>query len=454
MKLLTSLLALLFVSSFARAQEVQVPFDSAGTIMVIDQETEHKLDLFASYPHFLEARLYREPDSSYVIEVTSFEKSQLVKDRLPKTPSAVESMREDIDVRLGRRPAAITLAQSSRTKFVVWETLISFLGYGPAISSAISSDNTGVATGLEFILGGAGYILSSALTAHAPMTDGEGSLALGGAFLGAVHGVLVDELISNGNSGSEIGPLATLFSIGETGIGYAIASHNAMSEGTADIIRYGGLFGMADGIGLAFAFNPDATPSLWAGMGLVGSTAGFAAGIAMADAEPYTRGNATAVLTAGGYGALLPPLIYASATSYNTDANLAAPTMLLLAVAGNVGGTLLGNALMDGRHLSNWEGIAVLLGTTAGSLIGEGVGLVFASNTNALSPWAVTLPIVLGSAAGFGISIASIGNGSGDKSSTGWNFEANPGALMGALVPQHTSNTLFVPPFFSASYSF
>ena len=48
------------------------------------------------------------------------------------------------------------------------------------------------------------------------MTDGEGSLALGGAFLGAAHGVLIDLMLSNGNSGLEIGPFAAAMSVGDT----------------------------------------------------------------------------------------------------------------------------------------------------------------------------------------------------------------------------------------------
>jgi len=448
MKFLLVLFLLLIVCARVSAQEVQVPFDSNGTVQVVNEDLEKKLDLFPSYPHFLEAHLYREPDSSFVLEITSFVNSQLTRDRIPKTSSQVASLRANVDARLGPREPIIKLDQSSRTKFVVWETLLSFFGYAPAIISSFNSDNGGVSSGLELIIGGSGYLLSSVLTQNAPMTDGEGSLALGGAFLGAMHGVLLDELLSNGNTGLEIGPIATAASIAETGIGYAIASKNNMTEGTADIIRYGGLFGMIDGLGLAFAVDNSASTSLWSGLSLVGSAVGFAAGAAMANNQAYTRGNASAVLTAGYYGTLLPPLLYASIISYNTSTN-PATALLLAGVAGNIGGIALTNSLLKGRQFSNWEGTEVILGTTAGFVIGEGVGLILTSSSRFdTSPWALTLPIVIGTAAGFGITVASIGKGTGDKPSTGWNFEANSGALMGALLPASRINSSnnYVPP--------
>ncbi len=454
MKTILTLFLFLLFSGIAFAQEVQVPFDRSGNVMVINQDLEKKLDLFPSYPHFLEAHLYREADSSYILEVTSFENSQVVKDRLPKSALAVKSIREDVEARLGSRPPSLRLDQSSRTKVLVWETLLAFFGYAPAIQSAFNSDNAGLGSGLELVIGGLGYLIPSILTANAPMTDGEGSLALGSAFLGAAHGVLLDVLLTNGNPGREVGPFATAVSVGETGIGYLIASKNNMTEGTADMIRYGGLFGMMDGIGLAFAVNNSASGALWSGMGLAGSAAGYAVGTALANAQEYSRGNASVILTAGIYGALIPPLIYASAISYNTNTNPASG-LLLTAVAGNIGGVILGNSLMQGKHFSDGEGTAVILGTTAGFAIGLGMSEILTSSSNAnLSPWEFTLPMAIGTAAGFGISVAAIGNGTGNDRTTGWNFQADPGALMGALLPQHSQSTYFVPPFFSASCKF
>jgi len=437
----------------AIAQEVQVPFDSAGTIMTIDQNLEKKLDLFPTYPHFLEARLYRETDSSYQLEITSFENSKLLKDRVVKSATSIQAIQEDIAARLGPQKAGQKLDQSSRTKLLIWETLLSFLGYAPAITSAINSNNASVGAGLELVIGGLGYLIPAALTEHAPMNDAEGSLALGGAFLGAAHGVLLDIMLSNGKPGREIGPVATVVSIGETGIGYAIASKNNLTEGSADIIRYGGLFGMMDGIGMAFAVDHSATGSLWSALGLAGSAAGFAVGTAMANHEPYTRGNASAVLTAGIYGAMIPPLIYASALSYNTNTN-PSTGLLLSAVAGNIGGIVLSNSLMNGTHYSNGEGTAVILGTTAGFAIGLGFGYLIAGSGNLnFSPWAFTAPIVVGTCAGFAISISSIGKGSGDQSSTGWDFEANPaGLLLGSIVQKRAMNPAFAPSILSASY--
>jgi hypothetical protein len=454
MKTLAFVLFLVLARGIIVAQEVQVPFDSSGMIQVINQDLEKKLDLFSSFPHFLEARLYREPDSSYRLEVASFENSQLVKDRLPITASTVKLLRAKVDARLGPQTPATALYQDSRSKFVLGETLLSIFGYGPAILTAINSDNAGVDIGLELIIGGSGYFLSSALTRNGPMTDGEGSLSLGGAFLGAVHGGLIDELFAKGNTGLEIGPMITVASLAETGIGYAIASGDTMTQGTADMIRYGGLFGMVDGFGIAFAVNNHAPRSLWSGLSLAGSAVGFAVGAMMANSQFYNRGSSLVVVTIGTYGAYIPAMIYASIINYNF-AHSPPSGLPLVGIAGNIGGVLLANSFMQNRDFSTSEGTTVMLGTTAGGLIGSGLGAILISQKSlSNSLWAFSIPSVVGTVAGFGISLASIGKGSGDKTSTGWNFDANPGALMGALMPRHENNASVSVPVFSASCKF
>jgi hypothetical protein len=454
MRFLSSILLFVLVRGTVLAQEVQVPFDSSGTIQVINQDLEKKLDLFPAHPHFLEARLYREPDSGYMLEVSSFENSQLVKDRLPITASIVKLLRNKVDAWLGPQVTALTLNQSSRSKFVLGETLLSTFLYGPAIITAFNSDNAGVDIGLELIIGGSGYFLSSALTRNGPMTDAEGSLALGGAFLGAVHGGLMYELFSKGNPGLGIGPVITAASLAETGIGYAIASDNTMTEGTADMIRYGGLFGMVDGFGLAFAVNNHAPHALWSGLSLAGSVGGFAAGTMMANSQFYNRGSALVVVTIGTYGAYIPAIIYASIINYNF-AHSPPSGLPLVGIAGNVGGVILANSFLQTRDFSTSEGTTVILGTTAGCLIGSGLGAILISqNSLSNSLWAFSIPSMVGAVAGFGISLASIGKSTGDKPSTGWNFDANPGALMGALMPRHNNSEPVSVPIFSASCKF
>jgi hypothetical protein len=454
MRVLSVILFFVLVRGNVLAQEVQIPFDSSGTIQVIDQDLEKKLDLFPAHPHFLEARLYHEPDSGYMLEVTSFENSQLVKDRLPITVSTVKLLREKVNASIGPQTPALTLYQSSRSKFILGETLLSIFGYGPAILTAINSDNAGVDIGLELIIGGSGYFLSSALTRNGPMTDAEGSLALGGAFLGAVHGGLMYELFAKGNPGLGIGPVITAASLTETGIGYAIASNNTMTQGTADMIRYGGMFGMVDGFGLAFAVNNHAPHALWSGLSLAGSAVGFAAGATMANSQFYNRGSALVVVTIGTYGAYIPAIIYASIINYNF-AHSPPSGLPLAGIAGNIGGVLLANSFMQDRDFSNAEGTTVILGTTAGGLVGSGLGAILVSQKSlSNSLWAFSIPSIVGTVAGFGITLAAIGKGSGDKTSTGWNFDANPGALMGMFMPRHASGQPVSIPVFSASCKF
>jgi hypothetical protein len=174
----------------------------------------------------------------------------------------------------------------------------------------------------------------------------------------------------------------------------------------------------------------------------------------MANSQFYNRGSGLVALTAGTYGAYIPAIIYASVINYNFLHS--PPSGLPLAgIAGNIGGVLLANAFMQNRDCSASEGTTVILGTTAGGVIGSALGAILHSqNSLRASLWSFSIPSVAGTVAGFGISLATTGKGSGDKTSTGWNFDANPGALMGALLPQHSNAATTISPIFSAKYSF
>ncbi|MDP4220463.1 MAG: hypothetical protein Q8916_08315 [Bacteroidota bacterium] len=461
MKTLLSLIVLLLLlCSAASAQEVQIAFDSAGKVMVITEEMEKNLHLFPSYPHFHDARLFQRNDTAYFLEITSTDDGKNTRNWEPKTKDDILLFRR---VFMNEAPPPITehralssFDQSSRSKFLVWETLLSVFGYGPLLISTSNSGDAAVTTGIELVVGGLGYIIPYVLTKNAPMTDGEASLALGGAFDGGIHGVLLDLLIQNGEPGRELGAITTIASVGETGLGYYLARKYNFSEGKSDIIRYGGFFGAGDGALVALAATSDPSTSFVAGASLLGSAAGFVAGTAMTNSQQYTRGNASVVLTAGIFGGYLTSLLYSTALGNDLNSS-SARGLALSALVGNVGSVLLGHYLMHGKSLSTGEGNDVILGTSAGWLVGTGLGYIVSSKSarNDLNGWSITIPSVICTAAGFTVMVLAIGQGSGDnKDDTGWKMDFNPGALMGALIaPKQTpSQYAYIPPAFSLQY--
>jgi hypothetical protein len=448
------LILILSALSFGKvfAQEVQVPFDSAGKLEVITEDIENHLQLFTNYPHFHEARLFKLTDSTFIVEVSSLsDDGKLSRNREPKTKQEVLALQHQVAEVASERSPSILLDQSSRSKFLVWETLLSVGVYAPSLLAALNTSDFSVGSGIELVVGGIGFFVPYLLTEKISMSDGQSSLALGGAFLGYGHGALIDLLVTNGSPGNEIFLVSTLTSISETAIGYSVAKAWNLSEGKSDMIRYGGFFGAVQGAGLGILINPDPSSNLIAGMTLLGSAGGFVAGTLLANDENYTRGNASTVLTAGIYGTYILPLLYGSiiATaptfffSNTTTVSSFERQFSLAAMIGNAGGIFLAHSLMRSRHFSTSEGNYMILGTSAGFYIGEGLALIATSKSsfsNSTSVWSVTAPIILGTAAGFGIMLAIIGKGSGEERTTGWNMNINPGALMGALVPEKSKS--------------
>ncbi len=437
------------------AQEVQVSFDSAGKLEVITEEIENHLQLFTNYPHFHEARLFRQNDSAYILEVSSLDDGKLTRNREPKTKQDILALQKTVAEVASERSPSILLDQSSRSKFLVWETLLSVGVYAPLFISSSSTSNPSVATGIELVVGGLGYLIPYVLTKNAPMTDGESSLALGGSFLGLGHGALLNILVTGGNPGKEVGAISALAGIAETGIGYYVARSSNMSEGTADVIRYGGLFGGLQGGALSLLINnSNPSASLTAGLSLLGSAGGFYAGSLLANDQRYSRGSASVLLTAGIFGTYITGIIYGSAVQNSEFTSGTGRGLTLSLMAGNIGGMVLAHSLMHDKHYSTSDGNDVILGTSAGWLIGTGVSyLLLSGHQNFQNLWSFSIPSVLGTAAGFAIMVNAIGKGSGDDKSTGWKMNFYPGALFGALTPANRSSANpYVPPALTVQF--
>jgi hypothetical protein len=413
------------------SQEMQVPLDIDGKIEVITAQMEQKLQMFGEYSDFEEARLFQKSDSSYILEIT-LGGGRRTRIRVEKSQAQVEALRQAVAEGMAALAPDHLLDQSSRSKFIIWESVLSTFVYGPMIISSAEIDDGAAATGLELIIGGSGFLLPYLLTQHSSVTDGESSLALGGAFNGMFHGSLISLLISDDDPGAELGLLISGISVLETFIGYRVAHSNNLSEGRSDIVRYGGFFGIGQGALLGLLIDPNASPSLIYSASLVGSGLGFAVGNMLSRQALYTRGDATVALTAGIFGtycayALIAPELHVSSADAAIRASAA------IGLAGNIGGLWLAHHLGLEKDLSTEEGNYVLLGTSAGFLVGTGIGMILSSSTDFGSAYSLTIPSFLGTAAGFGLSYAAFGKGSGKSTGGGWDIQFNPAAAMAAL---------------------
>ena len=133
MKYILSLLLLAGTAVSVFAQEVQVPFDSAGNIEVITRDLEKSYRLFPEITNFREAILIMRPDSTYHIEITYIEDGQIKRIKQEKSPAQIAVLRQrlteptfDTPVPAGTRPGA-GLDQTARTKFITATTLLATL---------------------------------------------------------------------------------------------------------------------------------------------------------------------------------------------------------------------------------------------------------------------------------------------------------------------------------------
>jgi hypothetical protein len=267
-----------FWSFEAKAQDVRVPFDSSGRIMVIDRDLEMTLQLFSDVRGFVEARMFRHADSSYSLEITREVNGTEERETRPLTREQGAAFIVTVTGRLKTLAPRATLDQSGRNALLWGSALWSLIYYAPAISIAVSDETSSAWTFLA--AGGIGYLLPSLLTANAPVSEGAASLALGGMFQGAIHGWMLAGLIQGDNIDEQLGfGLSVATGIGETVAGYVIATNSNMQEGHAGVINttmfYGGVTGLWASLATAATVNDDLEidPRVLGGVGLAGSAA-------------------------------------------------------------------------------------------------------------------------------------------------------------------------------------
>ena len=423
-----------------------MPFDSAKNIMTISAEMENSLGLFAQYNNFTEARLFRLRDNTFILEITMGAADKLNRERVPMDANAVDSLRRRIT---DFQNSGAILDQTARSKFLASEI---FLCLTDGILLTVELQATGrAAAGLPLLIGGGGFLAWYVGTQNASLTDAQSSLGLNGAYFGLVHGALLDVLLTNGHTGREMCALMTATSVGETIAGLEIANDNHLTEGQTDIIGSCGLLGAGQGAGLAYLLSPNAGATTYAGLALAGSAVGYAAGVGLAnDNSAYTHGDANVVTTAGMFGALSLGMLALSMAGNSSSSSQA---FVLAAMAGNLGGVAISHLSLRDQQLSTSDGNYIELGTFAGCLIGSGIGYMIGSNQGTFSTLGFTIPMVPGTAAGFGITYNAFAHHDDQKISGNFNIQANPVGLIGATLRQSPEQmNANVPPALSLCY--
>ncbi|HEX7070837.1 MAG TPA: hypothetical protein VF190_08520, partial [Rhodothermales bacterium] len=445
------------------AQEVQVPLDESGRLMVIDVSTEGSEEVFPEYRGFREARLFQTAENEYVLEILYRPDDAVLRDRKPLTAEEVRAFRARVQEALGLvEPGSDALDQSGRARLLRQVAVTSFLFYGPALPVMLELDDE-AATAVYLGTASAGFFVPYFLTRNAPVTHGAATLSRVGAAQGALHGLAIPSLLAGSDvSGRALFGWSAVGSAAEAYLGYKFGIVHATGRGEAEMIGSLGLFGAIAGLGMGGILSVapdddliepqpdrenegevrfyddddfiDKNVRIFSGATLVGSLAGMYAGYALAHTEPYTRGDSRVLTTLGILGVNAGIL---AIDLSNTNNGRVGSAMI---VAGTVAGVAAGRLLTTERDFTAAQGAYVGLAAAAGGL----AGLSAAAILDATATTAYVLGTT-GAMAGFGLMYAAFSDNARAASASrdlgALDFEVNPLGVMAAVRGEGPAGT-------------
>lgn len=423
----------------ARAEDVQVPFDRAGRVRTIDLRTARRLGMFADTTRgFQEARLFRLPDSSLVLERTSVREGLLVRERSPLSAADADSLRERVGRALemgGLKPEAEAHHSEGQLPLVLGSVALGVGFYSWAIPVSFETNGTGSSSSLYLLTLSSSFFLPWMIASQSSVTYAMSNLALYGATRGIAHGALLQRALEgdvhDGWSGHPGLRWAVAGSLAEGTLGYLWARSEHMDNGTAGAITTFGDFGMLEaGCAAGAAGMFDRSEDRGGDAAIVaGGAAGMLAGRMIAGARDYSYGDASVMRTSGMLG-VLAGLTMADALDHGESktANVAAMT-------GGALGLVAGDRLVANRDFTAGAGVAVSMGSCAGALFGLGVAGA-ASGGHGESGSTYWVCSLLGAVGGYALTYshyAPEAERAAAEGGSSWNVEVSPAGLLAAL---------------------
>jgi hypothetical protein len=404
----------------SNAQEIQIPIDEEGKLEYINSELEKNLGLFKEYPNFIAARLFQIADTSFVLEIFYRPEETLLKKRIPFSVKEISDFKQHVMARIEQIVPESVLDQEGRTKLIVGITTLSLGYYGWAIPVAFEVDDSKLAVALYMLTGGAGFFFPFSITKDIAVTDAAATLSIYGGYRGIVHGIALANVFSKDPSSKAVILSGMVASIVEGICGFHIANSSNMSAGTAEVIGTGGDFGIGYGLGIAHLADLE-DQAVWGSI-LLSSGAGLFVGNSLAKSQPYTRGDAYVLSTAGLLGAYIPLAIVDIAEGEDKAYSTAS-------MVGATIGLWAGHSLVKGKDFTTGQGRLVGLGTMVGGLVGSGLAYLMSSDNDNSVLFLTSSAI--GASGGFWIMYNSFAEkAQATKEGLSWNFNIEPAGLL------------------------
>jgi hypothetical protein len=303
------------------------------------------------------------------------------------------------------------------------------LGYnGYAVPIALDVQDSRTAVGLYTITAAASFFLPLALTAQAPVTQGQASLAMWGGIRGIFHGMMVAAFFDQGSDRAVFG-YGLVGSLTEGIGGYIMAGRMNLAQGHADAMGMLGDIGAGAGLGAAYLLSSGTDTdddAIWAA-GVLTSFAGVWAGHRLARWEHTTRGDVgvfRAATLVGAWTGLAAAYVANSDRVVDRDGKPEVAGTLL----GGAGGLVAARLLTRGRDFGTADGTIVSIGALGGGLLGAGLGYLATPEGDAEN--GVFLASAAGALVGFGLTYAGTQAGARHNAELGaWSVQVNPLAL-------------------------
>ncbi|MCS6808241.1 MAG: hypothetical protein RML40_03475 [Bacteroidota bacterium] len=420
-------------SAARSALDIQIPFDSEGKLWIITEELERQYRFFPQYPNLIDARLYQQADSSFVLEI-----AQLV-DSVPENTRLRLSLADFIELRhrvntalnaggygsLGNLESTrlsneyvlsdvekISLGLSTITLGLAYGLIADLLSINTNSAQASASTMT-IATPLAF---GAG----SFWAISQPWFNRSSSLMLtNGLTVGFIHGIAAYIALANPSTlqGTLAGVIGIAGSIAESALTLHLPAQWNLSYGQTSMITSMGASSLLTGALSSIALGilgfdnqgtmyPDALR--WtAALSLAGSAGGYILGYRLGQIQHIAAGD-NSVFSAPSNLLTLLPISLAIPSLVLNNANMTLGNIRLLAAAtigAQVAGYALGYAFIDKKDFSFEQGQYIDQATALGSSLGL---IPFYTGLRSDILFYTPLLSTLGGAAGFAIAYLHI----------------------------------------------
>ena len=386
-----------FIAVFIVAQEKQVPFFPKSGTYSITKKMAAKSGLFSEYKNFEEAQLFVLPDSTFVLEIMYRVMKQALKDRKIMTKQEKAAFIKQLQEKIRAKNSSIEIDQSGRPALLLGSTLMGLGYYATAMNTMLDtyeSDNYKIPIATYMLTAGLSFVIPYTTTKKIPVSRAQASLMFHGQTRGVLHGLALAYIIDHDYGNDNDLPydynyiidgrkndrrirltFGTFISAGEGVLGFHLARKWNFDRGDASIFQLGGDAGAGFGLLASDVFDLYERPTSQAALsiGMLGSAAGYYFGKKLADKHEYTLGDAITLRTTLFMGALVSSTIVSYLTPSDYDDSKA---YSIGAIAGSAAGVYFGMKQLEGRDLTNGQGVLIGLGSTAGSLIGLGFGFL------------------------------------------------------------------------------